>query len=603
MTRQVALVVLVATGLYLSWRGLATLNLGVWWVSVPLLLLELLAGVRLLLAYIELWEVDAVTPAVPAQFSQLRLAVLVAAHDQPAENLLSTLAAALAVELPHQTFVLDDRSRPQVERLCGELGATYLSCPVGAIAESAGLNSALARIDADLVAILASDQVASRGLLRNTVAYFDDPGVALVQTPIEAGDPAGSRGAWHLEHLGSHGRSRRAGRNRWNTAHFEGSGAVFRTSALRAAGGFSPQSGCADIHTSLRLHRRGWRSVFHDEVLVHCLATTSLAEHLHRAELEASGAAQLLRHDNPALLGGLSPMQRVGYLAVLLGRMAAWRWLLALLIPAAVVLFAADPVSIPAAVFIPLCLGMVLVQQYARTRLERDRPHPLSASVLSVARMCHSLQALSRRLFPGPAAGIASTANPRPGWREGFGVPVPLWGFFGMTALALIWGLASLRGLTPLHYPAPWIAAGAIVWLCCNVAVLGSAIGLIASQPAGPERRASVRFQVDWAAEIKGAPGRLLDASFSGARVLLPSTAVPPGRGEHVAFRATKGNSTWSFRAVVRSSRGSGGPGTVVSVEFEEGQAEARAAFALALLRGGADLSVVEGELPAFGAA
>lgn len=602
-TRQVALVILVTTGLYLTWRGLATLNLGEWWVSVPLLLLEFLAGVRLLLACIELWDVDAVPPAVPAKSTKLRLAVLVAAHDQPAETLLSTVAAALAVELPHQTLVLDDHGRPEVERLCGELGATYLPCPVGDIAESAGLNSALARIDADLVAILAVDQVACRGLLCNTISYFDDPGVALVQTPIEIGDPAGSSVARFLSDLGSRGRTRMAGRNRWNTAHFEGSGAVIRSSAVREAGGFSPQRGAADIDTSLRLHRRGWKSVFHDEVLVRRLATPGLAEHLKRAELEASGAAWLLRHENPVLVGGLSPMQRIGYLATLLERVAAWRWLLALLIPVAIVLFAAVPISAPATLFVPLFLGMALVQRYARTRLERDRPHLVLTEALSVAGMSHSLQALTGRLFPSPQAGHASTGNPRPGWREGFGVPVPLWGFLGMTTLTLIWGLSTLRGLTPLHYTTPWIAAGAVVWLFFNCAVLAAAVGLIASQPAGPERRASVRFQVDWAAEVNGAPGRLLDASLSGARVLLPSTAVPPGRGEHVAFRATTGSSTWSFSAVVRSSRGSGGPGTVVGVEFEEGQAQPRAAFALALLRGGAELFVSEGEFPALGAA
>ncbi len=57
------------------------------------------------------------------------------------------------------------------------------------------------------------------------------------------------------------------GKNRWNAAFWCGSGSVMRRSALMSVGGIATESVTEDLHTSLRLHAAGWKSVYHDEVL------------------------------------------------------------------------------------------------------------------------------------------------------------------------------------------------------------------------------------------------------------------------------------------------------------------------------------------------
>ena len=56
----------------------------------------------------------------------LRVAVLIPTYDEPSEVIAPTIAAACALEPAHETWVLDDGERPEVEQLAKALGARYL---------------------------------------------------------------------------------------------------------------------------------------------------------------------------------------------------------------------------------------------------------------------------------------------------------------------------------------------------------------------------------------------------------------------------------------------------------------------------------------------
>ncbi|MGH9283093.1 MAG: hypothetical protein ACRD0S_09150, partial [Acidimicrobiales bacterium] len=58
LIRTVAVVALAASVAYLTWRAMATLDLSVWWVSIPLLALEAHAVAGLGLFTFSLWDVD-----------------------------------------------------------------------------------------------------------------------------------------------------------------------------------------------------------------------------------------------------------------------------------------------------------------------------------------------------------------------------------------------------------------------------------------------------------------------------------------------------------------------------------------------------------------
>ena len=160
LIRAVSIAALVATGAYLAWRALFTVNLDAWFIGVPMLALEIHAAVGLALFTFSLWDVDR-RPARRAPRRRPRIAVLIPTYNEGPEILLPTVAAATALEPVHETWLLDDGNRPEVAELAEALGAHYLARPSREHAKAGNINHALGVIDADLIAILDADHVAS----------------------------------------------------------------------------------------------------------------------------------------------------------------------------------------------------------------------------------------------------------------------------------------------------------------------------------------------------------------------------------------------------------------------------------------------------------
>jgi len=598
VTQTLAVAALLITLAYLIWRTLYTVNLDDWWISLPLLLLEAHAALGLLLFTLNLWNVDATPVVEPRLATDLKLAILIPTYNEPEQTLLPTIAAAVSVLLDHETWVLDDGERPEVEELAHQLGARYVARPVHDHAKAGNVNYALAQLDADLVAIVDADHVATADLLRNTIGYFDDQRVALVQTPQDFYNLESFEHERKFSEQRLFYRAQLAGRNRWNAAFCCGTGVVFRLEALRQVGGLAVETITEDIHTSLRLHRRGWSSVLHNEVLAHGLAAGDVVQYLGQRLRWGTGAMQLLRRENPTWVGGLTPMQRISYLTTLLGWFDAWRSLGYLLVPMVVLWLAAVPIQASLVIFAPFFLATFGLQRLAQQRLSRSTSNPTIATVFEIVRMPASLKA-TLNLLPLTKPVFRVTPKGRIGeQRRRMPVPPLLWGLLIATLLTLGWTVASLLGKTPVHYEVPWIAYGALFWLLANGGLLVAAVGRIRARRFAAERRASVRFEVDVPARLGWEVGRLIDASLTGVKVVLPrdpEATLPEGE---LSLALTLQGRVYTFRALARSARPAAGPnqGTVVGLEFAPGQTAARAALALALFQTGAEPSVISGE-------
>ena len=70
-----------------------------------------------------------------------------------------------------------------------------------------------------------------------------------------------------------------------------------------------------DMATAMRLHRNGWRSVYHHEILVHGLAPEDLGSMLQQRLRWAQGTIQVFIRENPLVQRGLSAGQRLMYFA------------------------------------------------------------------------------------------------------------------------------------------------------------------------------------------------------------------------------------------------------------------------------------------------
>ena len=189
LLRSFAVFVVISTFLYLGWRVTSTISGADLWLAVPFLLLELHGAIRFSMTVAELWNTDAAPPLRSRTWPGLSVAVVIPTYDEGPEVLLPTVAAAIELRGEHETWVLDDGHRPEVERMAEQLGCGYISRPTNEHAKAGNMNFALGVIDTDLIAVLDADHVAQPEFLEAVVPYFHDERVALVQTFPETPSP------------------------------------------------------------------------------------------------------------------------------------------------------------------------------------------------------------------------------------------------------------------------------------------------------------------------------------------------------------------------------------------------------------------------------
>ncbi len=232
----------------------------------------------------------------------------------------ATLVGCDRISYPHTTWVLDDGGRDEVRRLAERFGARYLTRPTREHAKAGNINHALAHTSGQLLLILDADHVPQPDILDATVGYFDDPAVALVQTPHDFGNHDSFQ---HFE-TGRHDQSMffeviMPGKDRHDGAFWCGSAAVILRHALEGIGGIATETVAEDFHTTIRLHGQGWHTRYHDETLVQGLAPHDLASFLLQRDRWARGNLAVLRTpENPVIASGLSIKQRLSYLSSLL---------------------------------------------------------------------------------------------------------------------------------------------------------------------------------------------------------------------------------------------------------------------------------------------
>jgi len=512
--------------------------------------------------------------------------------------LLPTIAAAVALEPAHETWVLDDGDRPDVELLARRLGAHYLRRPTHEHAKAGNLNHALATVDAEFVAVLDADHVALPGLLTHTLPFFGDPRVAVVQTPqdfynLESFEHERRRSAFRRHQPSRFSeqalfyRVIQPGKNRWQAAFWCGTNAVARVEALREVGGVATETLTEDIHTTIRLHRRGWRTVYLNEVLARGLAATDADQYAAQRFRWGTGAMQVLRIENPMVVPGLTLHQRVSYAETLLGWFESWRSLGYLLLPIVVLATGAAPIRVAFRTFLAVFAITYVLQRLALQRLGRGQAPAVLSTVFDVVRMEANLKATLTLVTRRSAAFRVTPKGRVADERRRPHVPVVLDAVLALTVAAAVWFVASAAGLTPLHYGTPWATYGAAFWLLVNAALVAAAALRIRDARFAGERRAAVRFDVDVHGHVGDAPVLVTDLSLTGAQ-LVGAGALFAGTAS-ARLRVTVGGEQLSLAVTARSSRAGPVPGsTLYGVAFADGQDDVRARLALALFHTGA---------------
>jgi cellulose synthase (UDP-forming) len=313
---------------YLTWR-LGTFNKDALFISYLLYAAELYGFITTLMHIFMTWRLSTRKSLKPEE--GLSVDVLITTYNEPVSLLRKTLLTAKNIDYPHQTWLLDDGKRPEMVALARELGCQYLSRNDNRDAKAGNLNNALLYSKAEFIAVFDADHAPKRDFLTRTLGYFKDASVAFVQTPqdfynldsFQHHKKNKAAPAWHEQTVFF--RIIQRGKDYWNSAFFCGSCAVIRRSSLDAIGGFATGTVTEDLHTSVRIHKKGFRSVYHADPLAYGLAPSGLVPFLKQRIRWGQGGMQVWRKEGIFFCRGLTIPQRINYLASTLTYFDGWQ--------------------------------------------------------------------------------------------------------------------------------------------------------------------------------------------------------------------------------------------------------------------------------------
>lgn len=223
---------------YVVWRWLFSVNWSAWWIAVPLVVAETYSLIDSMLFGLTMWRWRrrAAPPAAP---DGLTVDVFVTTYNEPVDLVTRTAEAAARIRYPHETWILDDGERPELQSAAAELGVRYMTRAASWTnkprhAKAGNLNNALLHTHGEFILVLDADQVPDPEILHRTLGYFQDERTALVQTPqyfvnVPESDPLGSQAPLFYGPI-------QQGKDGWNAAFFCGSNAILRREALMQLG-------------------------------------------------------------------------------------------------------------------------------------------------------------------------------------------------------------------------------------------------------------------------------------------------------------------------------------------------------------------------------
>lgn len=244
------------------------------------------------------------------------LDVFIPVAGEPVEMVAETIAAAKAIDWPVNVVVCNDgvvagRSNwLDIENLCRRVGVYCVTRLDGPKGKAANLNSALAWSQADAVLTIDADHQVVPDVAQQMLGYLRHEEIAFVTTPQAFRD--GGRNALNPSEPVFY-RAIQPARDRHGLAFSTGNGVLYRREALVRIGGFSEWSLVEDLHTSMRLHAAGWRSVYHPRPVTVGVAPTTAAEYARQRYRWALDSLRILRHDPPWRRRGLSWRAKVHY--------------------------------------------------------------------------------------------------------------------------------------------------------------------------------------------------------------------------------------------------------------------------------------------------
>lgn len=489
---------------YLFWRATETLHFDSFAESLlgsGLFLAEVYAFVVLTLGFmLSVWPLNRRPTPLPEDVDRWpTVDVFIPTLVEPLEVVAPTVHAALSMDYPAEKMrvhLLDDGGRPEFAAFAEAAGCAYLARDGSAGAKAGNLNHALARTEADLVAVFDADCAPTRAFLQLTAgAFLFDEGLAVVQTPQHdrTHDPY-RRNLAGGENIPGETQLfygvLQPGADLWGGAFFCGSGGVLRRSALAEIGGFAEEATTEDALTAIRLHRAGWGSQYLPCPLTAGEAANRLERHIDQRRRWGQGMLQILRLEGPLSGVGLTLGQRVAYLNAMLHYAFPLPRLAFLLAPLAYLLFGQTVIAADWRMLLLFGLPHLIHALVTNSRLRSRYRYAFWGDIHEASQAFHMVRPTLATLADPSAPRFRSTPKgdplTQPFLDRARAAPLTL------CALALLAGLGF--GAMRLAAPemSPWLDnAGALgvnmAWAAFSLMIVLASLAVTRERPAKPQ--------------------------------------------------------------------------------------------------------------------
>jgi cellulose synthase (UDP-forming) len=476
LIRAVAVIALIYATYWIWWRWTNTINTDPKAVvpSMVLLLAETWAYINMGLFVLMTWRLTNRDPG-PAPAGRT-VDVFITCYDEPLEVLRRTAIGALNVRYPHRTYILDDGKRDEVLAMTRELGIGYIRRVGNANAKSGNLNYAITQTTGEFILQLDADHVPMPHVVDRMLGYFNDPLMAVVQSPQDFYNVDSFSHVVNDEGRRLWEENRifysliQPGRDYWNASFFCGSCGIIRRSALEEIGGFQSQTIIEDMETTMQLHARGYKSAYHRETLAYGLAPGAAgAYHVQRMRW-GQGAMQIMRKLKPLTMRGLSLGQRLNYFAGTACYFEGWQKAVFYLMPLFYFFTGILPVGGSQEAFLLRLIPYVTISILAFELLSRGTGYLFLSERFTMVRVWTYMLTVSALFTRKP---LKFNVTPKGHQSVPVSAYAPQLGLLVLSVLAPIWATIAYRNHW-VNYSAPgwgsmafWLNGMWALWNCC----------------------------------------------------------------------------------------------------------------------------------------
>ncbi|HBB67394.1 MAG: hypothetical protein A2X28_07190 [Elusimicrobia bacterium GWA2_56_46] len=277
------------------------------------------------------------------------VAVVVAARHEPKEILEETIITFRNLDYPNKNiYFLDDSSdqryKEEADGLAARHGIKIFRREERRGAKAGIVNAFMAGMPEKYLAIFDADQNPMPDFLDELLPYLEaNENLAFVQTPqfySNVGDSPVAMGAAMQQAIFYE--SICEGKNLNDAMFCCGTNVVFRRTALMSVGGFDESSITEDFATSVKLHVKGYKSLYHPHVKVFGLGPDTLPAYFKQQARWSGGTVSVFKRIIQLFFRSprsLTPMQWLEYFLAGSYYFVGWAFFFLMICPIAFLLF------------------------------------------------------------------------------------------------------------------------------------------------------------------------------------------------------------------------------------------------------------------------